>query len=170
MNIVWNRLITYYYTHRLGIFPTIIKEVSFFFFCNRWSWSKRIRVWVVLNINGTSLPHPFFARLRDHCRKWSRKILRARWGGWMTARKKCLQAQKGSCTSKFKEIGTACTIPVQAQARIKVTAQRARGLEVPPLARHYWQLIAAGRGKAHFLWVWPLVGCLHSSGRLHIQE
>lgn len=52
---------------------------------------------------------------RDHCRRWSRKIVRAKMMG--NYKETVFQTQKGSCTNKLTALVKACTRLLQAQSR-----------------------------------------------------
>ena len=90
-------------------------------------------------LNGTSVSS-YLPRLRDHCGKGYRKMVRAKGDEY--------QEIISSRSSTYELIVTACTSSVVAQARPNLIMEREGRLEVPSLVKELWAIAHRRRGFA----------------------
>lgn len=88
-------------------------------------------------LNGTSVSS-YLPRLRDHCGKGDRKMVRARGDEY--------QGIISSRSSTYELIVTACTSSVLAQARPSLIMEREGRLEVPSLVKELSAIANRRRG------------------------
>lgn len=122
----------------LSINLNLIRDASFFFFCNRWWLTPRPLLAkvqrIMLRSSETFTAHPFFPKLTGNWKREDHRSLRARGSGWVQENS-VFHSQQGSCTYKCTDVRAVCVRPTQAQAAQNPSVERGSGDKIPPLAK-----------------------------------